>query len=105
MTTTLSDIIVPELFNPYVIQRSMELSALYQSGIVANNDEFDRLASEPAPIHHMPFFEDLTGDAEINRNRRAETHTGKNHIQSGYIHDNPSCQSMGGNGFIGTACR
>lgn len=65
MTTTLSDIIVPELFNPYVIQRSMELSALYQSGIVANNAEFDRLASEPAPIHHMPFFEDLTGDAEI----------------------------------------
>ncbi|EHR38840.1 coat protein [Megamonas funiformis] len=65
MATTLSDIIVPELFNPYVIQRSMELSALYQSGIVSNNAEFDRLASEPAPIHHMPFFEDLTGDAEI----------------------------------------
>lgn len=65
MTTTLQDIIVPELFNPYVINRSMELSALYQSGIVSNNAEFDRLASEPAPIHHMPFFEDLTGDAEI----------------------------------------
>lgn len=65
MATTLSDIIVPELFNPYVIQRSMELSALYRSGIVSNNAEFDRLASEPAPIHHMPFFEDLTGDAEI----------------------------------------
>lgn len=65
MATTLQDIIVPELFNPYVIQRSMELSALYQSGIVSNNAEFDRLASEPAPIHHMPFFEDLTGDAEI----------------------------------------
>ena len=65
MATTLQDIIVPELFNPYVINRSMELSALYQSGIVSNNVEFDRLASEPAPIHHMPFFEDLTGDAEI----------------------------------------
>lgn len=65
MATTLQDIIVPELFNPYVINRSMELSALYQSGIVSNNAEFDRLASEPAPIHHMPFFEDLTGDAEI----------------------------------------
>ena len=65
MATTLQDIIVPELFNPYVINRSMELSSLYQSGIVSNNAEFDRLASEPAPIHHMPFFEDLTGDAEI----------------------------------------
>ena len=64
MPTTLSDVIVPELFNPYVIQRTMELSALFNSGIVQNNSEFDRLASEAAPIHNMPFFEDLTGDAE-----------------------------------------
>ena len=62
--TKLSDVIMPELFNPYVIKRTMELSALYQSGIVQNNSEFDRLASEAAPIHNMPFFEDLTGDAE-----------------------------------------
>lgn len=62
--TTLSDVIVPELFNPYVVNKTMELSALYQSGIVANNAEFDRLASEAAPIHNMPFFEDLTGDPE-----------------------------------------
>lgn len=64
MPTTLSDVIVPELFNPYVVKRTMELSALFNSGIVQNNSEFDRLASEAAPIHNMPFFEDLTGDAE-----------------------------------------
>lgn len=62
--TTLSDVIVPELFNPYVIQKSMELSALFQSGIVAHSPEFDRLASEAAPLHNMPFFEDLSGDSE-----------------------------------------
>ena len=62
--TTLTDVIVPELFTPYVVQRTMELSALFQSGIVTNNAEFDRLASEAAPIHNMPFFEDLTGDSE-----------------------------------------
>lgn len=62
--TTLSDIIVPEIFNPYVIKRTMELSDLLSSGIVSNNAEFDRLASEAAPIHNMPFFEDLMGDAE-----------------------------------------
>lgn len=62
--TTLSDVIVPEIFTPYVIQRTMELSALYQSGIVSNNAEFDRLASEAAPMHNMPFFEDLTGESE-----------------------------------------
>lgn len=62
--TKLSDVIVPELFNPYVIKRTMELSALYQSGIIERNAEFDKLASEAAPIHNMPFFEDLTGESE-----------------------------------------
>lgn len=62
--TTLSDVIVPELFNPYVINRTMELSALFQSGIITNNAEFDALASEAAPIHNMPFFEDLSGASE-----------------------------------------
>ena len=46
--TKISDVIVPEIFNPYVISRTMELSALFQSGIVVNNAEFDRLASEAA---------------------------------------------------------
>lgn len=62
--TTLTDIINPTLFNPYVVNRTMELSALFQSGIVANSPAFDALASEAATIHNMPFFEDLTGDAQ-----------------------------------------
>lgn len=64
MATTLQDIIVPELFTPYTVQKTMELSALFRSGIVANSPEFDRLASEAAPLHNMPFFEDLAGDSE-----------------------------------------
>ena len=64
MGTTLADVIVPELFTPYTVQKTMELSALFQSGIVAHSPEFDRLASEAAPVHNMPFFEDLTGDSE-----------------------------------------
>lgn len=62
--TTLSDIIVPELFNPYIIKLSMELSALLQSGIVVNDSEFNRLASQAAPTVNMPFFSDLTGESE-----------------------------------------
>ena len=62
--TTLADIIVPELFNPYVINRTMEKSALFQSGIITTSPEFSRLASEAARTHNMPFFEDLTGDAQ-----------------------------------------
>ena len=62
--TTLQDVIVPELFNPYVINRTMELSALLQCGIMVNNDEFNQLASQAAPTVNMPFFEDLTGESE-----------------------------------------
>ena len=62
--TTLQDVIVPELFNPYVINRTMELSALVQCGIITNDQEFDRLASQAAPTVNMPFFEDLTGESE-----------------------------------------
>lgn len=53
--TKIADVIVPELFNPYVINRTMELCALVQSGIIVNNKEFDRLASEAARTHNMPF--------------------------------------------------
>ncbi|RXI46527.1 coat protein [Clostridium tetani] len=62
--TKLSDVIVPELFNPYVVNRTMEKSALVQSGIITNNSEFDGLASQASPLINMPFFEDLTGESE-----------------------------------------
>lgn len=62
--TKIEDVIVPELFNPYVVNRTMELSALFQSGIVVNSPEFDSLASEAARTHNMPFFEDLNGESE-----------------------------------------
>ncbi len=62
--TKIADVIVPELFTPYVVNRTMELSAFYQSGIVVNTPEFDKLASEAARTHNMPFFEDLQGESE-----------------------------------------
>lgn len=62
--TSLTDVIVPELFNPYVTQKTMELSALVQSGIVQNDAMFDALASQAAPTINMPFFEDLQGESK-----------------------------------------
>jgi hypothetical protein len=65
VTTKIADVIVPEIFNPYVVQRTMELSALVQSGIVQNLAEFDTLASAAARTVNMPFWQDLTGDDEL----------------------------------------
>lgn len=63
--TKISDVIVPEVFNPYVVQRTMELSALYNSGIIANNPELDRLATSGGSTINMPYWEDLNGDDEV----------------------------------------
>lgn len=65
MPTRIADVIVPEVFNPYVIQRTAELSALVQSGIVVPNPELDRLASSGGKTINMPYWNDLTGDDEV----------------------------------------
>ena len=62
--TRLENVIQPEIFTPYVINRTMELSELIQSGIMVNNSEFDALASGPNTLANMPFWEDLEGEEE-----------------------------------------
>ena len=62
--TKISDVIVPELFEPYVTKRTAEKSAIFQSGIITADAHFAALASEAARTHNMPFFNDLTGDPE-----------------------------------------
>lgn len=65
MATTLQDIINPTaLFENYVVNRTSELSAIFQSGIITRDSKFDQLASEAAQVHNMPFFTDLNGDSE-----------------------------------------
>ena len=71
--TVIADVIVPEVFNPYVIERTAELSAFYQSGIIARNPELDRLASSGGKLLNMPFWEDLSGDDEVLSDQTALT--------------------------------
>jgi hypothetical protein len=63
--TIIRNVIVPEVFNPYVIERTAELSAFYQSGIIARNENLDALARSGGKLINMPFWEDLTGDDEV----------------------------------------
>lgn len=63
--TKLADVIQPELFTGYVHNKTVERSALIQSGIVQHDAEFDALASGPNTIVNMPFWNDLTGDSEV----------------------------------------
>ena len=63
--TRIADVIVPEVFNPYVIQRTAELSELIQSRIVQNDPTFDKLALSGGRLLNMPFWNDLTGEDEV----------------------------------------
>jgi hypothetical protein len=63
--TRLGDVIVPEVWNPYVIERTAALSAVFQSGIAQNVEELNRFAFAGGNTIQMPFFQDLSGDSEV----------------------------------------
>lgn len=63
--TKIADVIVPELFNPYAVERSTELSAFYQAGIVQTVPELNVFNMAGGTTVAMPFWKDLTGEEEI----------------------------------------
>lgn len=63
--TKIANVIVPEVFNPYVIQKTAELSAVQAAGIIENNPELDALATAGGKLINMPFWKDLTGADEV----------------------------------------
>ncbi len=75
-STKISDIIVPEVFGPYVIEKLPAESVLIQSGIVVPDPALDVLAKKGGKLINMPFFKDLAGDDEILSDSSALTPTG-----------------------------
>lgn len=61
----LTDAIVPTVFNPYVFQKTMELSALFQSGIIAPHKEVSAQAKAGGQLINIPYWNDL-GNTESN---------------------------------------
>lgn len=62
--TTLTDVIVPEIFTPYVIERTAELSEFFTSGIVSPVSELT-FGDRGGSTVEMPFWQDLTGDDQV----------------------------------------
>ena len=63
--TTVADIIIPTLFEKYTIERTAELSAFGQSGIVEYAPEFDARAAGGGTTVEMPFWKDLTAPRQL----------------------------------------
>lgn len=62
--TLLSDVIVPPVFTDYVRNKTAELSALRNSGIIAADPVFQANANGAGHFVDVPYFNDLTGVAE-----------------------------------------
>ncbi|UZR29080.1 major capsid protein [Methylococcus mesophilus] len=71
--TRIADVIVPEIFQPYVIQRTTELSALWAAGIVAADPRVIPGPRAGGETVKMPYWNDLDGDAEELSDQKALT--------------------------------
>jgi hypothetical protein len=63
--TQVADVIVPDIFEQYVIERTAELPAFAQAGIVNAAPEFDALASGGGNVANMPFWQDISGARQV----------------------------------------
>ena len=63
--TAIANIVVPKIFSPYVVERSTTLSNILSSGIAQRTPAFDEFAGAKGKLFEMPYFNDLTGDAEV----------------------------------------
>lgn len=63
--TRITNVIVPEIFNPYLNARTAQLSALVQAGIIVPDPTLDTLAQSGGTILNMPFWQDLSGESEV----------------------------------------
>lgn len=64
--TSFSDVIVPDVFVPYMQEITAAKSELFQSGIIAPDPEIAAAMSGQGLLVQMPFWDDLSGDAEIS---------------------------------------
>ncbi|HAV6222588.1 major capsid protein [Acinetobacter baumannii] len=78
--TKIADVIVPELFTPYVLNKTAERSALWQSGIVGELDEKVAFGTEGGTTVNIPFWNDLSGESEVLSDGKA---LGVNNITAG----------------------
>lgn len=62
MATKITDVIIPEIFELYMNKEPLALNAFYQSGIMVNTPEFNRIAAEGGYTATLPQWDELDGD-------------------------------------------
>lgn len=63
--TQVADIIVPELFEGYVVERTAEKSRLFQSGLISIEPTLANKITDGGQTVNIPFFQDLAGVDQV----------------------------------------
>ncbi|MNF53738.1 hypothetical protein D3C84_351390 [compost metagenome] len=100
-TTQLIDIIEPEVFTAYIVQNSMEKTALAESGILVPNSVIIDQLNAGADSFSVPFWRDL-GNEEANIVSDDPTQlatpnkiqTGKQFIRKSFLHQSWSAMNL-----------
>lgn len=69
----IADVIVPEVFAPYVIAKTTEKSGLFTSGLVMAEDRIKLGIRQGGETVNMPFWNDIDGEAEELSDQKALT--------------------------------
>jgi hypothetical protein len=62
--TKIADVIVPEVFNPYYREKTTQLNAFWQSGVVGDVNDLS-FGNSGGTMIQMPFWKALTGAAQL----------------------------------------
>lgn len=100
-TTQIIDIIEPSQFTAYVVENSVEKSALVQSGIVTRNAQIDAYLTAGAESFSVPFWKDLANDeANIVNDDPAvlatarKLSTGKQIVRKSFLHSSWAAMNL-----------
>lgn len=74
--TLLKDMLVPDVWVPYVTEKTAEKSALFRSGIIATDPRIDKQLNGGGVLIQMPFFKDLQGRSQVRKSDTAIEVTG-----------------------------
>lgn len=99
--TRLSDVIVPSEFTAYLVQNSMEKTALVQSGVLVPNAVITNQLSAGADSFSVPYWRDL-GNEEANvvsddpatHSTPNKIQTGKQFIRKAFLHQSWSAMNL-----------
>lgn len=64
-STKIADVIIPEVFSPYVLEQTTKLNKLIRSGIVVADPKLDELASKGGNSINMPFWQPIGGGSQV----------------------------------------